>query len=506
MNIVQITPGAGAMYCGNCFRDNALVASLRRQGHSVLMVPLYLPLTLDETDETRGTPIFFNGVNVYLEQKSKWFRGAPAWLHRLMASPSLLKWAAGRAAKTRAADVGDITLSMLRGEEGHQARELEELINFLKTQSPPDVICLSNALLVGMARRLKAELAVPIACVLQGEDGFLDGLPEPILQLAWRTLSERARDVDLFIPPTHYFGDLMRRRLGLPAERIRVIHNGINLDGYMAAESAAVTRTVTEALTTEPPLLHEMGERAGRAEVTDASGSTQTFQDKSALSQSFVAGEGEGLASISRRASATPTLGYFARMCREKGLDTLVEAFILLKERNRVPGLKLKIGGGCGPADQPFVDVLRERLKAKALSGDVEFHPNVDRAAKQAFLSSLTVFSVPALYGEAFGLYVIEALASGVPVVQPRHAAFPELIEASGGGVICEPNGPAALADAIEELLLNPEKARALGDAGRKSVREKFNAALMARETLRAFEELAKQTKAPAWRQASCLP
>src|SRR5579872_83854 len=106
MNIVQITPGAGAMYCGNCFRDNALVAALRKQGHEALMVPLYLPLTLDEEDQSRGVPIFFNGVNVYLEQKSKWFRSAPAWLHRLSASPSLLKFASGRAAKTRASDLG----------------------------------------------------------------------------------------------------------------------------------------------------------------------------------------------------------------------------------------------------------------------------------------------------------------------------------------------------------------------------------------------------------------
>jgi hypothetical protein len=77
MNIVQITPGAGAMFCGNCFRDNALVAALRKQGHSVLMVPLYLPLTLDEADETRGTPIFFNCVNIYLEHKSESFRTTP---------------------------------------------------------------------------------------------------------------------------------------------------------------------------------------------------------------------------------------------------------------------------------------------------------------------------------------------------------------------------------------------------------------------------------------------
>src|SRR5689334_12726206 len=118
MNIIQITPGAGAMYCGNCFRDNALVAALRKSGHQAVMVPLYLPLTLDEDDQSAGTPIFFTGINVYLEQKSALFRHAPGWLHNLFASRPLLKWAAGKTASTRAEDLGEITLSMLRGENG----------------------------------------------------------------------------------------------------------------------------------------------------------------------------------------------------------------------------------------------------------------------------------------------------------------------------------------------------------------------------------------------------
>src|SRR5436309_3745210 len=141
MNLVHITPGAGAMYCGLCFRDNALVAELRRMGHQVLMVPLYLPFTLDEADESAGTPIFFSGINVYLEQKSAFFRHAPAWFHDLFAARGLLKWAAGKAAKTRPEQLGELTLSMLRGEAGNQARELDDLIAWLKKQPAPDVIC-----------------------------------------------------------------------------------------------------------------------------------------------------------------------------------------------------------------------------------------------------------------------------------------------------------------------------------------------------------------------------
>lgn len=439
MNIVQITPGAGGMYCGNCFRDNALVAELRKLGHQTLMVPLYLPMTLDEENQSRGTRTFFGGVNVYLEQKSSLFRHAPEWLRRWLASPGVLQWAAGRAAKTRAEDVGDITISMLRGEEGNQVHELDELIEWMKQQPHPDIICLSNALLVGMARKLKEELRSKIVCMLQGEDYFLDSLPVADRERAWRILSDRARAVDLFIAPSRYFGELMTRRAALPMDKVQVIYNGIHLDGYEAARGV------------------------------------QQLLDKT-------------------RTLDRPVLGYFARMCREKGLDTLVEAYILLRQRGRIGNLQLRVGGGCGPADEPFVGSLKERLEANGILADAEFHPNLGRAAKQEFYRGLTVFSVPALYGEAFGLYVIEALASGVPVVQPRVAAFPELIESTGGGILCEPHDPRALADAIEQLLLEPARIRALGEAGRQAVRTRFSAESMTRQIADLYQSLLQRS------------
>jgi glycosyltransferase involved in cell wall biosynthesis len=426
------------MYCGGCLRDNALVAALRKLGHQVTMVPLYLPLTLDEEDQSAGTPIFFGGLNVYLAQKSALFRGAPGWLHDLFASPRVLKWAAGKAAKTRAADLGELTLSMLRGEAGKQARQLEELVAWLKTQPRPDAVCLSNALLLGMARRLKAELGTPVACALQGEDTFLDALPEPHRSACWRTLAERAAEVDVFIAPSHYFGDLMRERLGVAEERVRVVYNGINLEGY----------------------------------------GTDVLSLKS-NAQSLKSG-GQG-------AAGAPVLGYFARMCPEKGLDTLVEAYLILRQRGRAGKVKLRVGGSCGPADTAFVESLRDRLRASGVLDEVEFHPNLDRRAKLQFLQSLSVFSVPARYGEAFGLYVIEAMAAGVPVVQPRTAAFPELIEATGGGVLCAPGDPQALAEAVEGLLADPARARALGETGRRAVFGGFSAEAMAQAVAQAY-------------------
>ena len=434
MNFTLITPGAGGMYCGGCFRDNALVAALRKLGHPTTMVPLYLPLTLDEPDQSAGTPIFFSGVNVYLEQKSALFRHAPDWLHHWLASPRLLKWAGRFAGQTRAADVGDITLSMLRGEHGHQARELDELTAWLRTQPRPEVIALSNVLLTGMARRLKAELGAPVVGMLQGEDTFLDALPKSVRAQAWEILIERARDIDLFIAPSRYFADLMRERLQLPADRVKVVWNGINLEGY-----------------------------------TDVEG-----------------------------AQNPPVLGYFTRMCREKGLDTLVEAYLLLKQRPDTATLRLHVGGGRGPSDENFLGQIGQRLKDAGVYDDVAFYPNVSREEKLEFFRRLTVFSSPALYGEAFGLYVIEAMAAGVPVVQPRHAAFPELIDATGGGLLVEPGDAKALADGIGNLVAHPRDARFLGKRGQQAVREKFTAARMAGDVARLFGEVAGRPNPPA--------
>lgn len=381
------------MYCGNCFRDNALVGQLRKLGHEVLMVPLYLPMTLEEEDQSSGTPIFFGGVNVYLEQKSALFRKAPNWVHKLLSSPLLLKLAGTQAGKTRAEDVGDLTISMLKGELGHQARELDELIAFLKTQPKPDVICLSNAMLVGFARKLKKELGSLIVCQLQGEDAFLDSMREPERSTVWEIMAERCLDVDLFVAPSRYFGETMARRLSLPMDKVAIIPNGINLDGYLVENPTAHTP--------DPPVL-----------------------------------------------------GFFARMCEEKGLHLLVEVFINLKRRESCKNLRLKIGGGCGPSDRKYVARLRKHMHAEGVLGDVEFHPNLDREKKQEFLKSLSVFCVPALYGEAFGLYLVEAMAAGVPLVQPRHAAFPEIVEHSAAGFIAEANA-GSLADSIESLLGN---------------------------------------------------
>jgi glycosyltransferase involved in cell wall biosynthesis len=414
------------MYCGGCFRDNALVAALRRAGHDTLMVPLYLPLNLEEPDQSSGTPIFFSGINVFLEQKYPFFRNAPKWLRRWFAAPGLLRSVGRRAVKIRPEQTGDLTLSMLRGEEGRQAREIQELILWLKTQPDIGVVCLSNALLIGMARRLKKELKVPVVCTFQGEDSFLDALPDAHRRGAYDLLTDRARDVDLFIAPSRYFAELMKKRLNLPDRQVKVVFNGINLAGYGPSR--------------EPP--------------------------------------------------TPPAIGFFARMCPEKGLDFLVEAFLVLKMRNRLPDLRLLVGGSLGPSDHPFVDSVQMRLRRATAMQDARFFPNPDRAAKQDFYRSLSLLCMPTKHPEAFGLYVPEAMASGVPVVLPRQGSFPELIEATGAGVLCESKKPNALADTIESLLLHPQRYMGLREAALKTGREIFDIDRMARDMVQIYDGL----------------
>ena len=417
MKIVFLTPGTGSFYCGTCMRDNALTMALRKKGHDALMVPLYLPPALDEAGASDGAPVFYGGVNVYLQQKISAFRHTPRWLDKFFDSPVVIANAAKRAGMTKASELGDLTLSMLRGEDGNQVKELDRLTEWLRTEEKPDIVCLSNALLMGLAGRIKAETGAAVICTLHGEDTFLDSLNEPDRTQCWETLAERAQDVDAFIPVSDYYAEIMLERARLPREKVHRVYNGILLDGY--------------------------GPKAAPPEI--------------------------------------PTLGYLARMYPPKGLGTLVEAYLILRKRDNIKNLQLRVAGAQTAGDISYVDSLKARLDAAGVGQDTQFFPNVERNEKIAFLKSLSVLSTPATYGESFGLYVIEALAAGTPVIQPRHAVFPELLAATGGGLLCEPDDPEDLAAAIEELLSYPAEAHELGEAGRKTVFEKFSVEEMAR-------------------------
>lgn len=426
MRIINLTPGTGSWHCGSCLRDSTLITALRKSGHDAIMVPMYLPLLTEGPAPTQGAPLFYGGVNVYLQQKSGIFRRTPRWLDQRLDSPALLRAAGRRSGMTSARDLGALTLSMLKGEEGNQIKELQRLTAWMVLDGKPDAICLSNALLIGLARHLKEIVGVPVVCTLQGEDTFLDSLTEPYKTDCWRTLRERAADVDAFLPVSHYHADVMAHRMQIDEHLLSVVYNGIDCEAIRPIDF--------------PP--------------------------------------------------DPPVVGYFARMCPAKGLETLIDAFIGLKQRQTCTGLRLHVGGTQTGDDPAYVMKLQNRLSARGLLSDTTFSPNLDRQSKLDFFRGLSVFSVPATYGESFGLYVLEALASGVPVVQPRHAAFPEIIEATEGGLLCEPDDPVSLANGLERLLTHPEEAREMARRGRAAVLEKFSAYRMAEEFVSVIDNL----------------
>jgi glycosyltransferase involved in cell wall biosynthesis len=420
-------PGSGnAFYCENCLRDTSIVLELQKQGHQSLVMPLYLPIESEEPQ--LDAPIFFGGINVYLQQKLSLFRKTPRWLDKLFDAPFLLKMAGKRSGMTQASELGDMTLSMLLGEKGNQSKEVDRITKWLKESGKPDLVQFSNALLLGMAHQIKEELNVPLLCLLQDEDIWLDAMPDPLRKKLWDTMSQRANEIDAFISVSEYYKQQMSQRLNIPPEKIHVIYTGIQTEKYKQSE-----------LPYNPPVI-----------------------------------------------------GYLERQCKEKGLDVLAKAFIILKKDDRFKNVKLRVAGGMTPGDEPFVDGVKRYLTQAGIIGDVEFLPNLGIKERVEFLSSLTFLSVPAEHKEAFGVYVIEAIASGVPVVQPNHGAFTELMNIIKGGIIYEPNEPSVLAKEMGALLLNPERARELGNIGKKAVVENFRIEDTTRKFVKVMTSIVK--------------
>jgi glycosyltransferase involved in cell wall biosynthesis len=431
MNIAYITAGAAGMLCGSCLHDNTLAAALIRKGQRLSLIPTYTPIRTDEADVSLPH-IFYGGINVYLQQKSVLFRKTPWFLDRLLDRPSLLNVLSRFSSSTDAADLGDLTESILRAEEGRQKKELEKLIQWLKEDLKPDLVQLTNSMFAGMARTMKAELKVPVLCALQGEDIFVEGLPEKSRTTVLALLKDRCRDIDGFIATSKYFADFISRYLEIDRSKIHVVRLGISTKGY------------------------------GHSVHTPEK---DTF-----------------------------TIGYLARICPEKGLHFLVDAFHRLAEKVGKEKVCLKAAGYLGKRDHAYLDNIKEQVKAWDLSDQFEYIGEVDRQGKLDFLQSLDVFSVPTTYREPKGLYVLEALASGVPVVQPAHGAFPELIQATGGGILVEPNLPESLADGIHSLMLDFELRAFLGNQGRAKVHQDYNDDVMADATLKVYEQYGPRT------------
>ena len=192
-----------------------------------------------------------------------------------------------------------------------------------------------------------------------------------------------------------------------------------------------------------------------------------------------------------RQAGPRPfTIGYLARVCPDKGLHQLAAALAILAADGDLPPVRVQAAGYLDARTGPIWPTF-ERQMARRFGRPVRVLGELDRAAKIAFLQSLDLFCLPTVYRESKGLSVLEAWANAVPAVLPAHGAFPEMIDDTGGGLLCEPNNPAALAAALKRMMLDPDFAAQCGRRAQQAVRERYNSAEMARRMVKLYEEVA---------------
>jgi glycosyltransferase involved in cell wall biosynthesis len=314
----------------------------------------------------------------------------------------------------------------LLGEHGRQRKEVRKLVHWIATDARPDLVHLSNAMLVGLAAEI-GKLGIPVVGTLSGEDIFLEKIPEPHYGRARQALRERAQGVRAFVALNNYYADFMARYMDYPRAQIHVIPHGLNLEGH--------------------------GSRAA------ANG-------------------------------APPTIGYLARICPDKGLHNLVAAAELLLADPGVPPFRVRAAGYLGKLDRPYLEAICRRAAGWNRAGAFEYVGELTRAEKIAFLQGLDLMALPTVYHESKGISALEAMANCVPLVLPAHGTFPELIGSTGCGLLYEPDDPAALAAVLKRLLVEPALGAELGGRGQQAIRRDYTAAAMAERTLALYRQI----------------
>jgi glycosyltransferase involved in cell wall biosynthesis len=429
MKILSITAGAADMFCGSCLRDNALAAELLARGHDVTLLPVYTPTLTDEPNMSAGKPVFFGGISVYLQQHVALFRHTPWLLDRLWDAPSVIKRFAGGSIQVAPRMLGALTVSTLRGEGGYQRKEIEKLVYWLHGDPCPDVVNLPNSMLIALAAPIRRVLQRPIVVTLQGDDLFLDGLVEPYKSQSLALIRQHVDEVDLFVSVSEYYTNYMSSYLGIPRAKLRTVPLGITVSDFAAP--APLTR--------------------------------KPF-----------------------------TIGYFARVAPEKGLHNLVDAYRIMRHERGLPPSRLAAAGYMGRDQQAYYENIERKLQSWGLAGEFHYAGTLDRDAKTRFFQSLDVLSVPSGYHEPKGLYLLEAMASGVPVVQPNHGAFPEMLQKTGGGLLARSEQPADIADALMDIWRDPARAAEMGARGAQGVRDHYTIARMADAILEVYSELCR--------------
>lgn len=425
--IAYVTAGGAGMFCGSCMRDNALAAELSARDVPITLIPTFTPIRVDEPDQS-DEHVFLGGINVYLDQKLPWFGRMPRPIRRALDHPALLRILSRMALQTRSEDDAQLALSLLQGTAGRQATETVDLVDFLVEEIQPDVVALTNLLIAGFLPELRRRSDALISITLQGDDIFLDTLRPSDAREVVDAMRALVPMVDVFLTFTEDYKKRMGSLFEIPADRIAVVPLGL-------ANPEAFAPTATAASLDERP----------------------------------------------------PTLGYLARICPEKGFGVLVDAFLRLRAMHGTESARLRCGGWLGASDRAFFDAQTKKLEAAGALDAFDHVDLPDRASKIDLLHSIDLFSVPTVYQECKGLYVLEALAAGVPVVQPRHGSFPELLASTGGGELVPPNDPDALASALHALMTDPAKRSRLAERGRRGVLGRHTVGHTAEATLRAW-------------------
>lgn len=381
------------MYCGSCMRDNTLVRHLLRQGWQVELIPAYTPIRTDEEDVSVDR-VFLGGINLYLRQAIPLLRAVPSWMLRWLDQPALIRAVTSGQIPVAAAQLGPLTLAVLEGDSGALRQEHRRFVSWLSRESRPALVNLTNLLIGGCIPLIRRELpGVPILVTLQGDDVFLSQLQEP-----WKTrVIERmrllARQVDRFITFSGFYAQFMSELLEIPLARFDLVPLGIEIPEV------------------PPPY---------------------------------------------RPRPAPPVVGFFARICREKGFHHAVDAFLELAKLPGMEEARLHAGGWLSAQDRPFFETQLGKLAQAGLRDRFRYAGSPDASGKRDFFREISVFSVPADFEEPKGIYVLEALAAGLPVVQPAHGAFPDLLRGCPLATLVEPRDAQALARAWHEVLAAP--------------------------------------------------
>ncbi len=427
--VVFLTAGAAGMYCGSCMHDNALARELRRQGVDCLLQPTYTPIRTDSLN-VADPQVFFGGIHIYLLQRMPWLKHVPASIRRTLDWSPLIRLATRRSHATDATQLGQLAISMLRGVDGRQAQEVARLTEWLATQVQPHALVLSNLLIGGALPSIRRRLPdTRLVVVLQGDDIFLDHLPDQAREEAIRLCQQLVPVVDRFVVNSQFYADKMGEMLNIPSECFEITPLSIDVTPF--------TRGVGE--TSQPA-------------TTVQRAAPHLFQ-RSEADTSF-------------------RLGYMARIAPEKGFHHLVDSFVRLASKPEHSDLTLHASGWLGESNRKYFQDQQQKLEAAKLFDRFTYHGSPDLDQKVSFLQSLDLFSVPTDYHDPKGLFVLESLAAGVPVIQPDHGAFGELLGSTGGGVLTKPGCLDDLCAAIEDLKLNQTQRLALGASGQQRVIE----------------------------------